>query len=235
MVVAAPHSVRYDLIEAALNGEVLMHRLRLGSSVDMADGASKSAVGRVERGARLGLAVSATLCVPLMAAGCDSSEPKLVASPAVTASPAPAPSDDSKAADAQTKALAAFKGYLLAYASASQAANPDDPNLAAYLAEPLLSLTRHNIRTLKDKGEVQLGAQTATVLRSQADLAATPPTVTIRACLDYGALKLVYEASRSPVPNSALKTTRVPAVVTVASYATGQWLVNDTKQGSGTC
>jgi hypothetical protein len=225
----------YHLIGAALFGEVLVHSVRMISSVGTSNGVLTSAVRGAERSARVGLAVSAVVCVALTAAGCTSPSPKPLASQAATASPAPSPSEDSKAADAQVTALAAYKGYLLAYAEASQAANPDDPNLAAYLADPLLSLTRHNIRTLKDKGEVQMGAQTATVVSSQVDLAGTPPTVTIHACLDYSALKLVYQANHSPVPNSALKTTRVPAVATVAKYATGQWLVNDTKKGSNTC
>jgi hypothetical protein len=235
VVVAAPDCVRYDLIGAGLFGEVLVHNLPLVPTVGMGLGGSKFAIGRVRRHVWLVLAVPAAVCFALTAAGCHSASPKPVAGPVVTTSPSPSPSEDSKAADAQTKALAAYKGYLIAYASASQAANPDDPNLASYLADPLLSLTRHNIRILKDKGEVQIGAQTAMIVRSQADLAAFPPTVTIHACLDYSALKLVYEASRSPVPNSALKRTRVSAVVTVANYATGQWLVNDTKQGSDTC
>ena len=212
-----------------------MHSVRMIPSIGTAGQASVSAVRRTQQVARLGLVIPAVVCVALTAAGCTSSAPKPVASQAATASPTPSPSEDSKAADAQATALAAYKGYLLAYAEASQAANPDDPNLATYLADPLLSLTRHNIRTLKDKGEVQMGAQTATVVSSQVDLASTPPTVTIHACLDYSALKLVYQANHSPVPNSALKTTRVPAVATVAKYATGQWLVNDTKKGSNTC
>lgn len=235
IVVAAPHGVMYHLIGAALFGEVLVHSVRMISSVGAANRALTSSVRSAERGARVGLVILAVVCVALAAAGCTSPAPKPDASQAVRTSPAPSPGEDSKAADAQTKALAAYKGYLLAYAEASQAADPDDPNLATYLADPLLSLTRHNIRTLKDNGEVQMGAQTATVVSSKADLAGTTPTVTIHACLDYSALKLVYQANHSPVPNSVLKTTRVPAVATVAKYATGQWLVNDTKKGSNTC
>ncbi|XVU24226.1 hypothetical protein ACQPZJ_44510 [Actinoplanes sp. CA-054009] len=194
--------------------------------------------GRARRrqgGARLGLVTPAVVCVALTLAGCTSSSPAPEPIPVVTTSPAPALSEDPKAADAQAAALAAYRGYLLAYAEASQAADPDNRTLATYVADPLLSLTRHNIRTLADKGAVQMGAQTATVISSRVDLAGTPPTVTIHACLDYSALRLVYQANHSPVPNSALKTTRVPAVATVARYANGQWLVNNTKKGSDTC
>lgn len=214
--------------------KVQVHIRRPAARVGTAGGILTSAVGRVERGARP-LACAAVVCVALAAAGCNPASPKPVANPSATAPNAPLPSEDPKVADAQAEALDAYKGYLVVYASASQAANPDDPNLATYLADPLLSLTRHNIRTLKANGEVQLGAQTATVLRTQTEVAASPPTVTIHACLDYRGLKLVYATSRSQVPGSALKKTRVSAVVTVARYPTGQWLVNDAKQGSGTC
>jgi len=156
-------------------------------------------------------------------------------SSSTTATVRPSPTGDPMVAQARQSALAAYDGYVRTYALASQVANPDDPNLASYLADPLLSLTRHNIRILKDNGQVQIGAQTATVTSSTVDLATTPPTVTIHACLDYSSLKLVYKSNQSPVPNSSLKNTHISAVVTVARYATGQWLVNDSRQGSDTC
>jgi hypothetical protein len=200
-----------------------------------ATGISTGAPGRIERGARLGLASLVAGCAALAAAGCDSTPPQPMTAPTAAASGALSAGESRQAMNAQAKALDAYQSYLLAYAAASQAGNPDDPTLATYLADPLLSLTRHTIRTLKDNGEVQLGAQTATILSSQTDLAATAPTVTIHACLDYSNLRLVYATSRSPVPDSALANTRMPAVVTVARYPSGQWLVTSTKQGRGTC
>jgi hypothetical protein len=99
----------------------------------------------------------------------------------------------------------------------------------------LLSLTRNNIQKLKDIGAVQLGAQRSTVVATKVDLAAKPPTVTITACLDYSALKLVYRSNQSPVPNSAITNPKVPSIATVWLYTTGQWLVNESKQGTHTC
>ena len=67
------------------------------------------------------------------------------------------------------------------------------------------------------------------------DLAGTPPTVTINACLDYSALKLVYKSNQSPVPGTEITTPRVSVVVKVSRYTTGQWLVNESKEGGSSC
>ncbi len=155
-------------------------------------------------------------------------------SPAKT-SATPTPSVDPSVADAEQQARAAYTGYIQTWAIASQAADPDNPDLPRYVADPLLSLTRHNLRVIKDKGAVQRGAQKATVLSVKVDLSGRPQTVTINSCIDYSDLKLVFKSNGSPVPNSAITEPKVPAVVTVAKYTTGQWLVNESKQGSHPC
>ena len=156
--------------------------------------------------------------------------------PSVAASSAsPSPSVDPSTAAATQAAIAAYNGYIQTFALAAQTADPADPSLARYLADPLLSLTRHNLQTMKDRGEVQVGAQKATVTSTQVDLNAAQPVVTIHACLDYSDLKLVYKSNHSPVPNSEIKTPRVSAIATVWLYQSGQWLVNNTKQGNDTC
>lgn len=177
------------------------------------------------------------LALTAMLAGCTSKAPK---PRAVSNSPSPSstmstPAVDSSTAAATDAAVAAYNGYIRAFGQAAQAADPDDPNLASYVADPLLSLTRHNLRTLRDRGQVQVGAQTASVISAQVDLATSQPTVTIHACLDYSSIKLVYRSSRSPVPDSEIKNPKVSAIATVWLYKTGQWLVNDTKQGNNQC
>ncbi|WP_327009746.1 hypothetical protein OHA72_22455 [Dactylosporangium sp. NBC_01737] len=132
-------------------------------------------------------------------------------------------------------AIGAYNGYIQHWAIASQAADPNNADLARYVADPLLSLTRHNIQRLRDNGEVQLGAQTATILTTQTDLAAAQPSVTIHACLDYSALKLVYKSNSSPVPNTAIKDPKVSTIATVWRYQTGQWLVNKVESGTDPC
>jgi hypothetical protein len=148
-----------------------------------------------------------------------------------SASPTPT-SDEQVAKDA---AVTAYEGYIAAYAHAAQTANPDDPSLPLYLGGALLSLTRHNLRVMKDNGQVQVGAQTATVTGTDVDLGASPPTITIHACLDYSAIQLVYAKDRSPVPGSEIKNPRIPAVATAWKFENGKWLVNETQQGTGTC
>jgi hypothetical protein len=136
---------------------------------------------------------------------------------------------------AKDAAVTAYKGYVAEFAHAAQTADPDDPGLPLYLGGALLSLTQHNLRILKDNGQIQVGAQTATVTRTDVDLAASPPTVTVHACLDYSSIKLVYAKDHSPVPGSEIKNPRVPAVATVWKFDNGKWLVTDTQQGTGTC
>lgn len=177
-----------------------------------------------------------TVAVVLLAACAGKStrgSPATKTPPATSASPSP--QTDPSVAAAEQMARAAYAGYVQTWAIASQAADPDNPDLARYVADPLLSLTRNNIQKLKDIGAVQLGAQRSTVIATRVDLAAKPPTVTITACLDYSALKLVYRSNQSPVPNSAITNPKVPSVATVWLYATGQWLVNESKQGTHTC
>ncbi len=175
------------------------------------------------------------LVAALSAAGCTSRSTPSVTPSVAASSASPSPSVDPSTAAATQAAIAAYNGYIQTFALAAQTADPADPSLARYLADPLLSLTRHNLQTMKDRGEVQVGAQKATVTSTQVDLNAAQPVVTIHACLDYSALKLVYKSNHSPVPNSEIKTPRVSAIATVWLYQSGQWLVNNTKQGNDTC
>lgn len=172
----------------------------------------------------------------LLMAGCTGRSPRAASSSEPGPSSAKAtPTVDPSVAAATGAAVAAYNGYLAAFAHAAQAADPDDPNLARYVADPLLSLTRHNLRAMRDRGQVQVGAQTATVTSTRVDLAGAQPAVTIHACLEYGSIRLVYRSNHSPVPDSDIKDPKVSAVATVWLYKTGQWLVNDTKQGNDPC
>ena len=140
-------------------------------------------------------------------------------------SASPTPSVDPGVAAATQAAVAAYNGYFTAYAAAAATANPDDPNLATYIGGPLLSLSRHNLRTLKDHGAVELGNVKTTVTSSTANLTASPPAVTVQACVDYTDYRLVYQSNQSPVPNSALKIKRYTTTATVNLFADGRWLV----------
>ena len=185
---------------------------------------------------RLLIAAAGALVLTLAATTACTNKKPTGTPPSPTPAPAsPTPSVDPSVATAEQLARAAYTGYIQTWATASQQADPDNPDLARYVADPLLSLTRHNIRWLKDIGAVQVGAQKATVLDVQVNLATKPPTVTITSCLDYSELRLVYRSNQSPVPNSGGGDPKVPAVATMWLYQTGQWLVNNSKQGSHTC
>jgi hypothetical protein len=182
------------------------------------------------------IAPALVLVASLSAAGCTSKNATPAATPSTAATTAsPTPSVDPSTAAATQDAIAAYTGYIQTFAIDAQAADPNDANLARYVADPLLGLTRHNLQTMKDRGEVQVGAQQATVTSTQVDLNSAQPVVTIHACLDYSALKLVYKANHSPVPNSQITNPKVSAIATVWLYKSGQWLVNNTKQGTDTC
>jgi hypothetical protein len=183
--------------------------------------------------------VAATLVLLVLGAGsavaCTRNDPRKPAQTSGPASSSPTPGVDPAVADAEAQARAAYAGYIQTWAIASQAGDPDNPDLVRYVTDPLLGRVRHSLRVIKDKGAIQVGAQKATVISATVDLAAKPPTVTLKACLDYSALKLVYKSNQSPVPGSEITQPKVAAVVTVARYTTGQWLVNETKEGTDAC
>jgi hypothetical protein len=197
------------------------------------------AVGKTRRSRALVPVLAAVVLV--LGSGCDSrgSQPQTTNSSQPTTSTATTSSattsQDPKAAAASKAAVTAYQGYVQAFAAAAQIPDPEYPALSRYAADPLLSLTRHNVRVLKTNGEVQLGAQTVTVTSTTVDLAHKPPVVTIHACLDYSALRLVYKANHSPVPNSQITTPKVSAIVTAWQYLNGQWLVNEAKDGTDPC
>jgi hypothetical protein len=189
------------------------------------------------RPCRLRVLVSLTVVALCILTACaDKKEPSSTAPSRPTSSASsPTPTVDPSVAQAVQSAIGAYNGYIQHWALASQAADPDNPDLARYVADPLLSLTRHNIQRLRDNGQVQVGAQTATILSTQADISGAQPAVTIHACLDYSALKLVYKSNGAPVPNSAIKTPKVSTIATVWRYQTGQWLVNKVENGTDPC
>jgi hypothetical protein len=145
-----------------------------------------------------------------------------VASPSASASASPSPTVD----PAVVKAVAAYSGYVAEYAHAANSADYGDTNLAKYIGGALLSLSQHNLRVLSEHGAIELGTPTATVQTTSAKLTATPPTVTITACLDYSTYQLVYKSNHKPVPGGALANKRYTTTATVQLFSNGQWLVS---------
>jgi hypothetical protein len=171
-------------------------------------------------------AVAVMVATVLAVAACTGKHATPTSTPtAPTRSASPTPSVDPSVAAATQAAVAAYNGYFTVYAAAAAAANPDDPNLAAYSGGPLLSLSKHNLGTLKDHGAVELGNVKTTVTGSTANLTASPPAVTVQACVDYTDYRLVYQSNQSPVPNSALKIKRYATTAAVNLFADGRWRV----------
>jgi hypothetical protein len=169
--------------------------------------------------------VAVAVAAALLVAGCSGSNKPPVSTPSSVAPVSPTPSVDASVAAATEAAVAAYSGYFHAYAAAAAKANPDDPNLATYIGGGLLLLSQHNLRNLKDHGAVELGDVKTAVTGSSVNLGASPPTVTVQACVDYTDYRLVYRSNQSPVPNSALKLKRYTTTATVNLFADGRWRV----------
>lgn len=163
----------------------------------------------------------------LLLAACQSGKAPDAAGPPVASPSGPAAVSPSPTVDPSVvKAVAAYQGYVAAYAHAANSAGYGDPNLAKYIGGALLSLSQHNLRVLSEHGAIELGTPTATVQTTSAKLTATPPTVTITACLDYSTYQLVYRASHKPVPGGTLANKRYTTTATVQQFSNGQWLVS---------
>lgn len=137
--------------------------------------------------------------------------------------PAPARRDVDER-DARKAALAAYSGYLAATREASGDSDPHHPELATYLADPLLTRVRLTLRTAREHGAVRVGTLRSDPAVSAVDLANVPPIVEIQDCLDATGWQLVYTRDKRVVPGS--QGTRHLATATVARYPDGRWLIN---------
>ncbi|MFV2102458.1 hypothetical protein [Micromonospora sp. LOL_024] len=132
-----------------------------------------------------------------------------------------------RAADeaAEKAALAAYAGYLTASRSASRRSDPQEPELTRFLADPLLTRVRLNLRQAREHGAVSTGT-----LRSEdptvvsVDLDAEPPTVEIQDCVDASGYRLVYLDDEKVVPGT--RGSRHLATATATRYPDGRWLIS---------
>ncbi|MGC5051218.1 hypothetical protein ACLQ2S_07180 [Micromonospora sp. DT48] len=128
-------------------------------------------------------------------------------------------------AAAEKAALAAYSGYLAASRAASRRSDPQEPQLARFLADPLLTNVRFNLRQARQHGAVAAGT-----LRSEGptvvsmDLDADPPTVEIQDCVDASNYRLVYVADDKVVPGT--RGSRHLATATATRYPDGRWRIS---------
>ncbi|GIG88810.1 hypothetical protein [Plantactinospora endophytica] len=137
---------------------------------------------------------------------------------------APAASPDTRGAEAEKSALAAYAGYLTAVRKAEQSGDPLDPQLRKYLADPLLTRVRLTIRDAKEHGAMRTGKLVSNPSVTAVDLDSDPATVSIQDCIDATGYRLVYKKDKKVVPGSA--GSRHLATATATRYPDGRWLIN---------
>ncbi|WBB78099.1 hypothetical protein O7606_17825 [Micromonospora sp. WMMD882] len=127
-------------------------------------------------------------------------------------------------AAAEKAALAAYAGYLAVSRVASERSDPHHPDLAKYLADPLLTRVRLTIREAKEHGAMRTGTLVSDPTVTSVSLDTVPVTVDIQDCLDATKYRLVYAKTRKVVPGSGAG--RHLATATATRYPDGRWLIN---------
>jgi hypothetical protein len=179
------------------------------------------------RRARPAAASSALSLVAVLAAGpvagCGA-QPEAAARPLPTpaeAAPTHSAADEQAAREA---ALAAYAGYLAASRTASRRGDPYHPQLARFLADPLLTRVRLAIREAKEHGAMRTGTLVSDPTVTAVSLDTVPATVEIQDCLDATNYRLVYVKTKKVVPGSGAG--RHLATATATRYPDGRWLIN---------
>ncbi|BCL15112.1 hypothetical protein [Micromonospora sagamiensis] len=121
-------------------------------------------------------------------------------------------------------ALAAYAGYLNASRAASARSDPHHPDLAKYLADPLLTRVRLAIREAKEHGAMRTGKLVSDPTVTVVSLDTVPAAVEIQDCLDATGYKLVYAKTRKVVPGTGAG--RHLATATATRYPDGRWLIS---------
>jgi hypothetical protein len=139
---------------------------------------------------------------------------------------APADTEDRRAAEAAAEkaALAAYAGYLKASRAADARSDPHHPDLAKYLADPLLTRVRLVIRETKEHGAMRTGTLVSDPTVTAVSLDTVPAVVEIQDCLDATNYKLVDARTRKVVPGTGAG--RYLATATATRYPDGRWLIN---------
>ncbi|MEO3779363.1 hypothetical protein ABGB16_21470 [Micromonospora sp. B11E3] len=150
--------------------------------------------------------------------------------PDATAEPLPAPEkatpthSEADERAAREAALAAYSGYLAASRDASRRSDPHHPELARFLADPLLTRVRLTIREAKEHGAMRTGTLVSDPTVTAVSLDTVPATVEIQDCLDATRYRLVYAKTKRVVPGSG--GGRHLATATATRYPDGRWLIN---------
>jgi hypothetical protein len=172
----------------------------------------------------------------LLAAGCaDEPEFEWPEDPVA----APVPTTDPAAAEANDQLLAAFDAFRRTEVAVQ--ADPEPAHLAqdqlrAHLADPLLAVTLFEVEMMHHRGLVREGEPAWEPAVVDLRLDDTPPTATIRDCLDASGWRLINEAGGGPASTDGL-----PARFALDRYVMefdamlvdGQWLFDDARVERG--
>lgn len=126
--------------------------------------------------------------------------------------------------DAADKALAAYSGFLTAYATAGETANYESPELKNYLADPLLGDVVSDLYTKSKNGYITKGKPTFEVLRTDVHLNGQPTNVQLAVCFDDSKWDVVKKATGESVV-AAGQPHRYKVTTEVVQYDDGRWLV----------
>ncbi len=161
-------------------------------------------------------------------AACSGAEPPPPAPPPTTTSAAPTsppPTPEEVAAEA---ALATFQAAFELDDRIAQAPGSRDwePQIREYSTGEAATAGVQNVADYRELGIRQQGVSSVESEVTGVDLAASPPTVSIRACFDHTSLELVYAQTGAPIPQDPNELPRWVILGTVIQAPTGQWLVS---------
>jgi hypothetical protein len=131
---------------------------------------------------------------------------------------------DPREEQAKESALRVYSGYLEATRVAEAIPDPHHPELAKYLADPLLTTVRVAISDVKENGAMRTGKLVSDPRVTAVSLDTVPATVTIQDCLDASGYKMVDARNKKAVPGHAAG--RYVATATATLYADGRWLIS---------
>lgn len=186
------------------------------------------------RTVRVGLVGTlATLVAGLAACGGgkkpNDGPPAIGPSPTSTLSPAQA--------DAASKALAAYNGYIATLNSAAQTGTDHEAELRKYIGDPLLADTLYFLSQMRKAGLIQSGEPSYAPRLEEINVDKPFKNVIITDCVDSTNMTLVYKASGSPAPVvSPSASPRLKVSVEAVLYDDGRWLIRKSTPVEGaTC
>jgi hypothetical protein len=177
----------------------------------------------------------ACLVVPLLAAGCDGSEPSSSTSAPPTSPPASptAVATPSNAADGAPTAMDAYRDMWRAYVQAIHIPDPAYPSLARYSQGDALNVWVKGVTSVQQQGLVGQGDVSLSPAVKTANPNAAPPTVEIKDCVDTSTSHLV---KKDGSPYRDTPGGRRSATAIAACVGAGVWKVTQIAiYGVGTC